>query len=182
MLTVTSDLSSLLGRVAERDRAAFALLYQATAAKLYGIVLRILRRRELADEVLQEVFVKIWERAGDFRPAQGSPIAWMAAIARNRALDEIRRRQPASSADPADALNIADPGMSAPDAMVRDEDRSRLDRCLDALEGDMPAMVRLAYLEGWSREQLARKFGAPVPTIKTWLRRSLMQLKDCLES
>ena len=86
-----TQLVRLLAEVAARDRAAFAALYNLTSAKLYGVILRISRRRDLADEVMQEVYVKIWERAADFDPARASPIAWMAAIARNRALDELRR-------------------------------------------------------------------------------------------
>ena len=90
-LMTVAGLVELLQRVAVKDKTAFSALYAATSAKLYGIVLRILVRRDLADEVLQEVYVKIWERAGDFDPGRASPITWMAAIARNRALDEARK-------------------------------------------------------------------------------------------
>jgi len=90
------QLTELLARVATRDRVAFRQFYEATSSKLYGIVLRILRRRDIADEVLQEVYVKVWERAADFNPTVASPITWLAAIARNRALDEVRRRQAVS--------------------------------------------------------------------------------------
>ena len=85
------ELSELLAQVARRDRQAFAAMYAATSAKLFGIIVRILGRRDLAEEVLQEVYVKIWERAGDFDPSRASPITWLATIARNRALDEIGR-------------------------------------------------------------------------------------------
>ncbi len=101
------EISSLLARVARKDRAAFAAVYQATSAKLYGIVLRILKRRDIADEVLQEVYVKIWERAADFDPKMASPITWMATIARNRALDEVRRKKPDSIEDHPEVLDIA---------------------------------------------------------------------------
>lgn len=93
------DLSALLHRVARKDRAAFAEVYQATSAKLYGVALRILKRRDIADEVLQEVYVKVWERASDFDSERASPISWMSTIARNRALDEVRRKRPVAIED-----------------------------------------------------------------------------------
>src|SRR5271156_2013941 len=93
------DLVDLLRRVGARDRAAFAILYRQTAAKLHGVVARILTRGDLSGEVLQEVYVRIWEKASDFDPAKGSPLAWMATIARNRALDEVRRVKPVSLED-----------------------------------------------------------------------------------
>lgn len=174
------DLARLMMRVAKRDRAAFAELYSATSAKLYGVTLRILNQREIADEVLQEVYVKIWERAGDFDAAQGSPISWMAAIARNRALDELRRKRSFVQDSAAEVLEVPDPAILPSEAAERSEDYRRVERCLDRLEPDRRDMVRLAYLEGWSREQLSIRFDAPVATIKTWLHRSLIKLRDCL--
>jgi len=91
-MTAAGDVSDLLRRVAARDKAAFSALYDVTSAKLYGVVVRILHRRDLADDVLQEVYIRIWERAVDYDAGKGSPITWMAAIARNRALDEVRRK------------------------------------------------------------------------------------------
>ena len=182
MLRSTSDLAVLLSHVAVKDRGAFGHVYAATSAKLYGIILRILKRRDLADEVLQEVYVKIWERAGDYDPVQASPITWMAAIARNRALDEVRRSRPTVPDDLPEALNVPDPGLLASDRIEMTDDYRRMERCLSALDADRQSLVRLAYLEGWSREQLAQRFGAPVATIKTWLHRSLKQLKDCLST
>ena len=93
------DLTALLGRIAARDAAAFATLYKQTSAKLYGVVARILTRGDVAADVLQEVYVRIWEKAGEFDPVKGSPLAWMATIARNRALDEVRRVRPVSLED-----------------------------------------------------------------------------------
>jgi RNA polymerase sigma-70 factor (ECF subfamily) len=181
MTEAASDLAGLLGRVATGDRAAFRALYRATAAKLYGIILRITRRREIADEVLQEVYVRIWERAADFDPARASPITWMATIARNRALDEVRRKTVNATSDAEDeAAEVADSQPLALELVEREEDRRRLADCLGQLDDGRREMVRLAYLDGWSREELSARFGAPVATIKTWLHRSLKQLKDCL--
>ncbi len=176
------DLADLLRRVAARDAAAFAALYRQTHAKLYGVVARILTRGDLSGEALQEAYVRIWEKAGEFDAAKGSPIAWMATIARNRALDEIRRVRPASLEDmPAEfepAADEVDP-LAARD---RSERLTALLDCLRALDEDKRSIVLLAYYRGFSREALAQRFDKPVPTIKTWLRRGLAQLRDCLAS
>ena len=176
-----TQLVRLLAEVAARDRSAFAALYNLTSAKLYGVILRISRRRDLADEVMQEVYVKIWERAADFDPARASPIAWMAAIARNRALDELRRKNIVETGAPIEeAGDVADPARPALELLELADDGRRLADCLGRLEGNRQELVRLAYLDGLSREELSQRFGAPVATIKTWLHRSLKQLKDCL--
>jgi RNA polymerase sigma-70 factor, ECF subfamily len=181
-MTTPQDINALLARVARKDRAAFADVYRATSAKLYGIVLRILHRRDIADEVLQEVYVKIWDRAGDFNPEMASPISWMAAIARNRALDEIRRKRPESLEDHPEFLDVPSDDETALQRVMRGEDGKRLSDCLSRLDADRAQMVVLAYCEGLSRDELAQKYGQPVNTIKTWLRRSLAQLKGCLGS
>lgn len=175
------DLADLLGRVVHKDKAAFSALYRATSAKLYGIVLRILHRRDLADEVLQEVYVKIWDRAGDFNPRVGAPITWMATIARNRALDEARRKVPQSIEDHPELFDVPTSDPSALLQAMRSQDGERLTDCLSRLEPDKREMVVLAYCEGLSREELAVKYGHPVNTVKTWIRRSLAALKGCLD-
>ena len=181
-MSTAQDLSSLLARVAQRDRAAFAEVYRATSAKLFGIILRILHRRDIADEVLQEVFVKIWDRAADFDPRMASPITWMATIARNRALDEVRRKRPESIEDHPELLDVATSEDSALTNVMRGEDGQRLANCLSQLDEPRRQMIVLAYCDGFSRDELAVKYGQPVNTIKTWLRRSLAQLKGCLGS
>jgi RNA polymerase sigma-70 factor (ECF subfamily) len=182
MQTTTDDLARLLGQVARADRQAFAALYNATSAKLYAVILRILRRRDLAEEVLQDVYVRVWQRAGDFDPTRASPITWMAAIARNRALDVVRRATPLSIEDVPAALEVADTGRLASEQVEISDELRRLEACLDRLEPGRKEIVKLAYLEGLSREELARRFGHPVATIKTWLHRSLKQIRDCLGS
>ena len=176
------ELAPLMGRVAAGDRAAFQELYRATNAKLYGIILRILLRQGVADEVLQEVYVKIWERAGDFDASRASPITWMATIARNRALDEARRATPISTEDLPEGFELAADLEHPLAAMERSDELRRLLACLDQLEPKKRDMVLLAYHRGMTREALAQRFGAPTPTIKTWLQRSLSQLKNCLAS
>lgn len=181
-MTPPRDLISLLQRTASQDRAAFRELYHATSAKLYGVILRILHRSDMADEVLQEVYVKIWERAADYDAARASPIAWMATIARNRAIDEARRKRAVSIEDHPEVMNFATDEESALQLAVRAEDGRRLQECLSRLEPDRRKMVILAYCDGLSRDELAAQFGQPVNTVKTWLRRALAVVRGCLES
>jgi RNA polymerase sigma-70 factor, ECF subfamily len=176
------DLADLLSRIAARDAAAFAALYKQTSAKLYGVVARILTRGDVAADVLQEAYVRIWEKAGDFDPVKGSALAWMATIARNRALDEVRRVRPLSLEDQPEGFEPAAEEIDPLAARERSEGLAALVDCLKALDEEKRAIVLLAYYGGSSREALAKRFGRPVPTIKTWLHRSLAQLRDCLAS
>jgi RNA polymerase sigma-70 factor (ECF subfamily) len=177
-----SDPAQLLLQIAAGDRAAFATLYKQTSAKLYGVVARILVRSDLAGEVLQEAYVRIWRKAGDFDPAKGSPIAWMATIARNRALDEVRRVKPVALEDLPESFEPAAEEVDPLGSRDRSEQLAALMRCLSLLDPEKRQIVLLAYYRGASREALSRRFERPVPTIKTWLHRSLAQLKDCLSS
>ncbi|MGI3900232.1 MAG: sigma-70 family RNA polymerase sigma factor [Janthinobacterium lividum] len=180
MLEQKRDLVDLMDRVAARDRIAFEDLYRATSAKLYGIVVGILARRSLADEVLQEIYVRIWERAGDFDAGKGSPIAWMATVARNRALDEVRRAKAAPMLALPEGFDVAAETENPLEAMEGSDQLRALMACLDQLDGEKREAVLLAYYRGCSREALSQRYGRPVPTIKTWLHRSLTQLRLCL--
>lgn len=182
MLSKPNELERLMSAVAAGDREAFAALYRATSAKLYGVALRILRRRDLADEVIQETYVRIWKNAAAFDPARASPITWMVTIARNRALDEVRRAKPLAIDTTPEAFDVADDAMLASERVEVASELARLRACLDGLEPERRDIVRLAYLDGLSREELGARFGHPPGTIKTWLHRSLKQLKACLTS
>ena len=175
------QLDVLLASVARGDEAAFAELYQATAPKLYAVALRILRSREAAEDVVQDCYFKVWERARDFDPRIAAPVTWMAAIVRNRALDEVRKWAARPKADVAELDDLESDDEHPVEVLGRREDVERLRRCLEGLEPDKRQMVRLAYLDGLSREALAKRFDRPEGTIKTWLHRSLAQLKGCLE-
>jgi RNA polymerase sigma-70 factor (ECF subfamily) len=175
-------LAALLSRVAARDATAFAALYKQTSAKLYGVIARILPRGDAGAEALQEAYVRIWEKAGDFDPAKGSPLGWMATIARNRALDEVRRVRSVSLEDLPESFEPAANEVDPLAARERSEALAALVDCLKNLDEEKRAVVMLAYYRGMSREALAKRFGRPVPTIKTWLHRSLAQLRDCLAS
>ena len=185
MLTKTpaAELAGLLARVAARDREAFAAVYAATSGKLWGIVVRILPRRDVAEDVLQDVYVKIWQSAGSFDPAKASPVTWMATIARNRAIDKVRRRRPSVSIDDApEALEVPETGLSPLDGAEQCDALRRLKACLDGLEPDRRQMILLAYYTGLSRDELAQRFATPVNTIKTWPHRCLAHLRKCLDS
>jgi RNA polymerase sigma-70 factor, ECF subfamily len=173
------DLADAIARIARGDGAAFATLYSATSAKLYGIIIRIIGRRDVADDVLQEVYVRLWQRAGEFDAAKGSPITWLATIARNRALDEAKRKTMRSLDEFPEVRQL--PSADDPFAnLERNEERRRLQTCLDRLEPEKRAIICLVYFYGMTREEIARKMGRPIPTVKTWLRRSLVQLKEHL--
>ncbi|MFN3349486.1 sigma-70 family RNA polymerase sigma factor [Pseudorhodoplanes sp.] len=181
MLT-PADLSTLLAATAQGDRIAFERLYVATRAKLYGVVIRILKRQDLADEVMQETYIKIWGNAGSFDPSKASPITWMVTIARNRAIDLVRKRSEASIEEEPEAMDVAADIPNPLAARELSEDLRRLMGCIGTLDTDRKQMVLLAYYNGLSREQLAAKFRKPVNTIKTWLRRSLIEIRECLGS
>ena len=176
MLT-PAELAWLLASVAKRDEAAFARLYEATRAKLFGVALRILRRQDLAEEVVQEAYVRIWNSAGEFNPAMGSPINWMVPMVRNRAIDIVRKRGEVSIDDPVEVAS----DIPAPLARreMTDELKHVLD-CVGQLDQQRQKLILLAYYNGWSREQLAEKFNTPLNNVKTWLRRGMIEIRECL--
>ncbi|WP_127144428.1 sigma-70 family RNA polymerase sigma factor [Pelagibacterium montanilacus] len=176
-----ADIGDLLSRVALRDRAAFRELYRHSSAKLFGVSLRILKSQAEAEDAVQDVFVKIWQRAGSYRPDAAAPMTWLIAIARNHAIDELRRRRmPLADLDAAEA--VADSGPTPEQAAVNASEGSRIDRCLGELEPDRAQAVRLAYVDGESYQDLADRFSIPINTMRTWLRRSLLRLRECLDS
>jgi len=179
-MLMQAELVWLIGAVAKGDQAAFERLYAATRAKLYGVLLRILGKPELAEEVMQETYLKVWKMAHTFDPTLASPITWMVAMARNRAIDIVRRRSEVSIEDEPEAQNVA--AESAPPLARREmtEELKRLLACLGKLDPEKQRIVLLAYYSGWSREQLSTKLDIPVNTIKTWLRRSLLEIRECM--
>lgn len=171
-------LAGLLARCALGDRAAFARLYQAASAKLFGVAIRILRDNR-AEEVLQDAFVKIWHRAGDYRPDKGSAMTWMASIVRNRALDVLRRP------DIEDRLEDDVHESDAPGPLeqaLQSADARALLRCLERLDARAREAVTLAFFHGLAHAELAKRLKQPLGTVKSWIRRSLQTLRGCLES
>ncbi|PHP64840.1 RNA polymerase subunit sigma [Zhengella mangrovi] len=174
------QITELIVRTGLKDRSAFDRLYEATSAKLFAICLRVLRDRGEAEDALQEVFVRVWTRADRFAASHHSPISWLAAIARNHCIDRLRaRKAPARPVEEAFDLAADEPG---PERLAElSSEGRRIDACMEELETDRAEAVRAAYVMGYSYEELAGRHGVPLNTMRTWLRRSLMKLKECLE-
>ncbi len=180
--TDNAELATLLGAVARRDRAAFKELYGCVAPKLFAILLRILRNKATAEDVLQDAFLRIWQNAESFSAEAGPAMGWLISIARNRAIDVLRSKNPAEPAAETDAADlfekIAEPGDRETEMM----NIAALRHCLGEIEEPARSCILLAYYEGYSREELATRFDRPVNTIKTWLHRGLAGLKSCLDA
>lgn len=169
---------TLIARTALGDRGAFQALYRATAARLFGLALLVVRRRDWAEDVMQEAFLAFWRRAGDFRPERGSGLGWMATIVRNRAIDRLRR-EPRVAGEP--DREAPDPAPDALSRLVQSDEARRLAGCLGELDEQPRRVIALAFYEGLSHSELAARVGAPLGTVKSWIRRGLMRLKACFE-
>jgi RNA polymerase sigma-70 factor, ECF subfamily len=175
------DLSDLIARVGLQDRRAFRALYQATSAKLFGVALRVLKNRADAEDVLQETYVKIWHNAAKYSVSGYSPITWLVAIARNQAIDRLRMRKP-DALELGEAEDVADQSATPEQHALAGGEQARLQACLDKLSPGRAEAVRAAYMEGYSYQELADRLNQPLNTVRTWLRRSLLSLRDCLSS
>ena len=190
MVSETSDaqLTTLIDRIAPRDAAAqraLRELYELTSSKLYGVALRVVGNREWAEDVLQDAYLNIWRIAGDYRAALSPPMAWMGVIVRSRALDFLRRRQTErlDSHQPLDALladTVAADQPSPVDTAHASERAWALHQCLTRLENRHREVLSLAYLRDLSHGELAEQLRLPLGTVKTWIRRGMAQLRDCL--
>jgi len=174
-------LAALIASTAGGDRRAFKALYDATAPKLLGIVLRIVRDRAVAEDVLQDVFLRVWQNAGSYAPDAGQPMTWLASIARYRAIDVLRQRRETTIGGGEDGEDWIAGIMDTHDGEAELIDRDRLRHCLGRLDEAQRTCLILAYCEGFSREELASRFARPVNTIKTWLHRGLASLRACLD-
>ena len=173
---------ALLARVALGSRDAFEELYGQTAAKLFGICLRVLAVRVEAEDVLQEVFAAIWQKAAQYDANRASALVWMGMIARNRAIDRLRTLPTGRHATPLDlAAELTDPRAAPHDDVERAADRERLDNCLQELDTRRRALIRAAFFDGSTYEELAVRSGSPLGSVKSWIRRGLLQLRSCLE-
>lgn len=176
-----SDIADLINRIAMGDRIAFSTLYQATSPRLFAICLRILKHKPDAEEALQEVYIKIWQRAKTFATGAGTSSTWLSTIARNHSIDIIRARKPVTE-DIDDAFDLADETIGTPEkqAMMADEGR-RIDHCMRELDTVHAQAVQRAYVEGLSYIELAENLRVPINTVRTWLRRSLLKLRECMQ-
>jgi len=176
------QLTTLLGRCASADGQALQRLYQLTSPMLFACLTRMLRRRAVAEEALQDVYVTVWQRAGQFRPERGRPMTWLMSIARNRAIDLMRREHLA----PVLALEVPErtteaeaPDEPGPEPLAG---AALLERCLALLTPQQRQCLELAFVGGNSHADIARLVGSPMGTVKSWIRRGLQSLKTCLGS
>jgi RNA polymerase sigma factor (sigma-70 family) len=173
-------LDGLLLKVASGDRGAFRALYEETSGRLFAVCLRILRDRRLAEDVVQEAYIRIWERARQYDPGVGSARAWVNSVARNHAIDVIRSRGRDTQMADADAIEIADTSsLRAAEAAI---EASALWRCLNGLEEKTRQAIVLAYRDGFTYDELSAMLGVPSGTLKTWVRRSLPRLRGCMDN
>ncbi|MGB0954384.1 MAG: sigma-70 family RNA polymerase sigma factor [Panacagrimonas sp.] len=181
------ELSWLIAATARGDRLAFSALYQKTGAHLFALLLRMLKRKDLAEEALQDSYLKIWQNADRYQCEKGTALTWLLSIARYRALDQLRARRPETAwpenDSETDGLSPALRDASAdPSAAAVDLERmSKLAACMDELSGDQRNSVLLAYYQGYTHPELAQRLKAPLGTVKSWVRRGLAQLRACLD-
>ncbi len=178
-------LAAWLRGAAQGDAAAFRALYDATSPKLFGYALRILGKRELAEDALQDGFVAIWNGAGGYQRHLAAPMTWMTTIVRNKALDLLRRCAhdldidgPVFDTEIMAALQ--DPRATPMDALLISSDAKALAYCMSTLEGAHRQVVGLAFFHDLSHSEVAQQMAIPIGTVKTWIRRSLERLKTCL--
>lgn len=187
------ELSQLLARAGLGDRAAFATLYERTSAHLLGVVMRIQRDRTLAEDILQEVYVNVWRAAQSFDAAQSQPLTWLTSVARNRAIDSLRRAQSQPQLktniqtthddEETDVYDtVADDAPGPLDLLSRASDARALSACMEGLSAQQRQSVALAFFDGLSHAEVADSMRQPLGTVKSWVRRALMSLKSCLEA
>jgi RNA polymerase sigma-70 factor (ECF subfamily) len=175
-------LRSLLRATAGGDRTAFEDLYARTSAKLFGICLRILSERTQAEEALQDVYLAIWHKAGMYDGDRASPITWLAMIARNKSIDHLRANKGERMTQPIDLVaEIADDGASVSDLAAAHADNRRLRACFEELSGEQRKVIHTAFFEGCTYDEIATRSDTPLGTVKSWIRRGLLKLKDCLQ-
>jgi RNA polymerase sigma-70 factor (ECF subfamily) len=172
--------AELLGAIARGDKTALSALYRLTASRLYGICLHMLRNEAEAEDALQDIYVTVWRKAALFDSAKASGQTWLGVLARNKAVDRLRRRTlPTAPVEQAD--QVADDGPSALEVIEAAEDGERLSNCLDELEERQRGLIRTAFFEGVTYSDLATREDVPLGTMKSWIRRGLIRLKGCLE-
>jgi RNA polymerase sigma-70 factor (ECF subfamily) len=181
---VPEQLAELIARCALRDQRAFAALYEFSSAKLFAVAVRITRRRDWAEEVLQEAFINIWNHANGYNATKSAPMTWMTAIVRNRALDWLRRPREVEVDEGHEELMASIPDESpGPEELLRKSiEAGQLAECLKALTEDQQRSITLAFFYGMSHAELAEQLHKPLGTVKTWVRRGLDRLKLCLDA
>jgi RNA polymerase sigma-70 factor (ECF subfamily) len=174
-------LTEALVRTGQEDRAALQDVYRLTSAKLFGICLRICGERSAAEDVLHDVYLTIWKRAGAYEPGRASPISWLATIARNRAIDWVRAKGARPSHPVEEAAMVADTSPDQREIAERAQESQRLHDCLDALDERSRDAIRTAFFDGLTDAELAERKNVPLGTMKSIVRRGLLQLRGCVD-
>jgi RNA polymerase sigma-70 factor (ECF subfamily) len=179
-------LTALMARVALGDQAAFARLYQESSAHLYGVAVRILKDGAAAEEVLQEAFVNVWHHAGSYEAAKSQPMTWLAAIVRNRCLDQLRRREldtvtMTTDDDDGKEFDLPSGDPTPVEMLLTGAEAQSVRDCVDGLDAGPKQAIALAFYQGLSHAELADHMRQPLGTVKSWVRRGLERLKACLD-
>ena len=176
------ELNPLLSRTGTGDRGAFAELYRRTSPRLLGVCVRMLADRREAEEVLQEAFVTVWRRGKTFDPARASAMTWLVALTRNKAIDRLRQHPGARQDSPARLETIEDEEPTPAVRVERSEEYRRLEQCMEELEPSQRGSIQEAFFSGLTYTALAERAKVPLGTMKSWIRRGLLQLRACLEA
>ena len=175
-------LKAAMARLAKGDRDALEDVYRLTNVKLFGICLRILRDRKEAEDALQDVYITLWRNASRYDASRASPIAWLATFARNRAVDRLRTGKVRRGAVPVDeAVELASDTVPADELLIDAERTARVHSCLENLDQPQRGVIRTAFLQGDTYAELAEREGVPLGTMKSWIRRGLLKLRECME-
>lgn len=176
-------LCELLAACGREDHKAFSRLYELTSPKVYAVLRRMLKQDEMAQDVLQEAYINVWRRAGTYRPERAAPLTWLISIARNRALDRLRRERHDRWAVPDPEPRIAateDDDPPVEDVLAGSEEARLLRECMEGLSENQRRALRLSFFEGLTHVELAERLGMPLGSVKTWIRRGMMAVKRCL--
>lgn len=174
------DYEAQIFACARGEKAALHRLYDQEARWLMGVIQRIVRRRELADEILHDAFLQIWQKSITYNPVLGSARGWIYTVVRNQAINSVRRHQGENSASDVEIENLQDNQPGPLDTLSNKQEISALHHCLEHLDEQKRACILLAYVDGYSQSQIANHLACPLGTIKAWTRRGLMALKECL--
>ncbi|KPG91472.1 RNA polymerase subunit sigma-70 [Pseudomonas sp. RIT-PI-q] len=180
-ITDADQLRQLLAQCSLGDRRAFETLYRSVGPRLHGVALRFMGRPDLAEEVLQESFVRIWNNASRYEAHLSAPLTWMINITRNQAIDQLRKHRDRPLSD-VEEQALVDESPSAHEQLSSARDASALNRCLESLEGMQRQSITVAYFQGLSCAELAEHLAAPLGSVKSWIRRGMERLRRCLES
>jgi RNA polymerase sigma-70 factor (ECF subfamily) len=178
-MTNRDHIEELIGRVSLGDRAAFGALYDATSGKLFAVCLHVLKNRPEAEDTLQDVYLRIWHKADRYAVTGHSPMTWLITVARNMAIDRLRARK-SNDVDLDSAGELPETGPGPEAVSIAASEQRRISACFRELPADRADAVRAAYLDGATYQALAERFDVPLNTMRTWLRRSLIALKECL--